>query len=438
MIFVKYGKLTAFVLLAALAACPWRIAEGAEQAESEYVSMASVVNKTPWHIYENDGWRLSIPDAYKDRLYIDVLTDGVTDFFTVCEEASMAAAQKEKLGDTGAGWLFTLGRVPESRLHEILCGYMTGADLFARDGQGNGYIYYHPTDVRYVRENRETMIRDQEQWSELCEWAAGSVKENFIKDNPGLTAFTADNSDIGICIAQVMYQPKTDYRLGRNEEKPLNGDGFSAVHFGEQLLYGVDFHMVDRNRTPDGDYIRLNLPRQKVSLDFFTGDGCENLVREVRQGTANQLYQAKFQNETFTSGRIMTEWMETLQVHQDMKHAGCTPDSLLGNWAEKMAGRGVITINRGDKNGIYDVQIQWGNSAYQTYFWHMTAKPVSSHSLHYTNGKLVIHTFSEDGAESEVVKYENGTGTFILNSANEIMWQDDVDHAGSDTVFISI
>ena len=33
--------------------------------------------------------------------------------------------------------------------------------------------------------------------------------------------------------------------------------------------------------------------------------------------------------------------------------------------------------------------------------------------------------------------YENGTGKFYLNSVGELMWQDNVDGAGDNTVFVN-
>ena len=129
--------------------------------------------------------------------------------------------------------------------------------------------------------------------------------------------------------------------------------------------------------------------------------------------------------------------VEAVNVNQEMAKLGYTADSLKGFWIEKITGRGYIAIEEGPKAGTYYVSIRWNNSASEAYIWHMTAEPISSHAIGYTNGKHFIITYSEDGTESEELKYENGTGTLTLNSANEIMWQDDVDGAGRNTVFVS-
>ena len=66
----------------------------------------------------------------------------------------------------------------------------------------------------------------------------------------------------------------------------------------------------------------------------------------------------------------------------------------------------------------------------------MTAVLSGDGSLTYDSGRHVIVTFSEDGAESEEVQYEDGTGTFSLNDEGQLVWQDDTGHAGDDTVFL--
>ena len=69
--------------------------------------------------------------------------------------------------------------------------------------------------------------------------------------------------------------------------------------------------------------------------------------------------------------------------------------------------------------------------------WTMTASVSGDGgSISYDNGRLTTVTFSEEGTESEEVKYENGTGSFSLNSEGQLVWKDDVGHAGDDAVFV--
>lgn len=120
----------------------------------------------------------------------------------------------------------------------------------------------------------------------------------------------------------------------------------------------------------------------------------------------------------------------------EMALLGYTPDSLVGTWAEKIAGRGTIVIEK-EADDLFRVQINWGNSASEMYVWTMTASPAASNILHYDDCWHSIITFAEDGSDSETLVYENGTGEFTLLSTNELMWQDDVEQAGQDTLFVS-
>ena len=69
----------------------------------------------------------------------------------------------------------------------------------------------------------------------------------------------------------------------------------------------------------------------------------------------------------------------------------------------------------------------------------MTATPADAGgALKYEDAKHYVRTFTSDSEYTDELKYENGSGLFYLNSANEIMWEDHVDHAGENCVFISV
>lgn len=115
---------------------------------------------------------------------------------------------------------------------------------------------------------------------------------------------------------------------------------------------------------------------------------------------------------------------------------GYTPDSLTGIWAEKIAGRGTIDIQK-SSDELYQVQINWSNGAAEMYVWTMSASPAGSNVLCYDDCRHSIISFAEDGSDTEALVYENGSGEFTLLSTNELMWQDDVEQAAQDTLFIS-
>ena len=58
--------------------------------------------------------------------------------------------------------------------------------------------------------------------------------------------------------------------------------------------------------------------------------------------------------------------------------------------------------------------------------------------LRYENARCYVRTYTSETDFTDAVEYENGTGTFTLNSVNEIMWDDETAHAGDDCVFVSV
>ena len=388
-------------------------------------------------LYENDGLKLLIPLEYDELLLTETLQDnedGV--LFAVSEKASVEAAGS---AEAGAGWLFSIGRISEDQLHEMLCYDMSGAEVLARDDEGRYLMYYHPTDVRFFRESNEAMAADQELWTVLNEWA-WTVRDTFLTENSELTSVTRGNTMLDMYLARAAYLEDVNYTVSTTEYGPKEGNGVYAAPYAEQLMSGngVSYEEADISETPDGEYVVLSFPEDDVRFDFFLQEGKENYVRQVWSGDNQMLYKASFADGTSKASAVMQAWYDTLVADADMSKLGYTPDALLGTWAEKIAGRGTITIREGAEAGSYDVQIHWGSSASETYVWTMTAVPAGSNALRYEDGTLTILTLEEGKEETEDLQYENGTGLFSLNSTNELVWQDDIGHAGDNTVFVSV
>ena len=82
--------------------------------------------------------------------------------FSVATAITVDAARAAGMEFDGAGWLFGIERIDEAALQDLLCYTdLSGTEVFAKDGQGRYYLYCHPTDVRYVRENNVAMAADQ-------------------------------------------------------------------------------------------------------------------------------------------------------------------------------------------------------------------------------------------------------------------------------------
>lgn len=292
----------------AITACALLAPCGYCEALEQSPPIASYAASCEDHIYRQDGLCLRVPQDYDTLLLTEVSTD--RNLFSVSERASIKAARKESSAYEGAGWLFAIGKVSASELHEMLCEDMTGRKLFAQDNAGNYYIFYHPTDVRYMRETPEAMQRDQELWSKLCFWAWNDVPQHFLADND-LISITADNSSVGIYLARVLYKPGTNYTLSKKGKKALTGNSEQATSFVNMLLYGNSFEMVQGKKKPQGEYITLTLPGENVTLDIFQSDG-STYVLESRLGLESNLYKGIPVEEHAEALSVAQDWYATL------------------------------------------------------------------------------------------------------------------------------
>ncbi|MBE7008122.1 MAG: hypothetical protein E7422_03105 [Ruminococcaceae bacterium] len=396
-------------------------------------------------ICENNGFRLVIPLEYNELLNVTPGTDGDENgvLFAVAEKASVEAAENQGLDGDGYGELFAIGRISTDELNKRRCYDMSWQEVFAEDADGNCYMFYHPTDVRFYRETTEQMTADQEQWTMLNGWAWEKACASFIAENSGLTALSYGNSPLDMYLARAAYQHGTHYTLGTPEFGEVEpGDGESTRTYVERLTRNATLTLADDSETPDGEYVALSFPDEDHRFDFFLAPGGENYVRDTWDGgESQQLFKAVYADGTTKASEIVMEWYEeSLAVSDadaDNGSSAYVPDDLIGTWAEKYAHRGVITIAKGT-DGKYDVLVEWSASAYQRGIWEMTAEPFGEGGeIAYENGKYLVRTFTSDTEYTDEVQYENGTGTFYLNSAGEVMWQDNTSGAGDDSVFVN-
>lgn len=263
--------------------------------------------------HKNGDYVLNIPDKYERQLNTQILkTDPYGKLFTVSEQASINAAKAKNYETDGVGWLFSIGMLSEDKINTMLCGEMSGVEIFAKDGKWNYYVLYHPTDARYFRGSDYAMKHDQKKWSMLTEWVGTSVKQDFIKDNPGLEPISFDNSTIGMMLARIMFKPYTQYTISTTEFGPLEPNGVNPMPYANTLIMDAKYEMVDINDTPDGQYVVLSFPNQELRFDFFLMPGKENYVREVRKDEGAVLYKATFQDSSIKASDIMHRWYQEL------------------------------------------------------------------------------------------------------------------------------
>lgn len=272
--------------------------------------------------FEREGFTLSIPNEYADLLIVD--TEGTAwgndTFFRVSEKASVEAAKELWPDDptAGGGFLFAIGRVDETKFHEMMMYGMTGSDVFARDWDGNYYIYYHPTDVQLLRSGEYTEA-DWEQWTALCLWSNG-IKQTFVADNPTLVAYERTYADIDCALHYIAYgegSARLHYSHGDAIYTPERTD---SMPYLEQLLDDVLYPRYQSGELNfDGGYITLIAPEMfgNYSFDFFTDEGQQHIIRQNFHLSDDAeiesvFYVASKNGDFFPAGKVVAEWLDSL------------------------------------------------------------------------------------------------------------------------------
>ena len=254
---------------------------------------------------ENGGYTLSIPAGIAAKLNTEMPADVPEGtLFTVAEQASIDAAAAKGYDGSGMGWLFAIQKISEAEAHQLLCGDMSGRQLFAKDAEGNHFLFCTPTDVRFDRETTEQMMEDSAVWAQLNEWAA-SVKDSFVNDN-GLIPESYGNTELDVALYRVAYDESVKYTLSTTAFGPLEPDAaVDAAAFVQRALNGVTFTYADTEAVPDGEYVVLNFPETGERFDFFDADG--NLVRRVTE-YGEFCLRASYDDDAARIHDTMEEW----------------------------------------------------------------------------------------------------------------------------------
>ncbi len=231
---------------------------------------------------DNEGMFLPIPKAYSALVTVETPEKNeYGELFSVSETASIKAAEATGQYTAGAGWLFSISRVTEEQLHQMLCYLMFGSEVFGRDEDGMYYLFEHPTDVRIVRESYDNMDADMAIWSELNQWA-WQEKENFMTVNPGVHAEARGNSEPEIQLARAAWMEGQVCTLSTEKGGTRESASADAVPYVERLTTKVFIDSADGIEVPKGETLSLNMPNDGLRLDFFPEKGSENLIRIVQ------------------------------------------------------------------------------------------------------------------------------------------------------------
>lgn len=306
------GALLLVLMLLVLPAC----GSTEEAAPAEEATQAEETTQAESAVpYTNDGMNLNIPGEYDGALKVETPRgDESGVLFIVSEQASIDAAKASGQEAEGAGWLFSIGRIDEKKLHEILTGEMSGIQPFAKDADGNYYVYYHPTDVRLIRADNEEMEAATEEWSKLNEWAA-TMPAQFVADNSGLTEEKYGNTELDIELARIAYTDDVKYSLISTEAGEIQPGDVDPKPYVEKLMTGVTYEEDERSEAPDGEFIVLRCPEEDMQFDFFTGD--KTCIRQTwNDGQNEKFYKAVFTDDSVTSTDVMQDWYHALMDAQ--------------------------------------------------------------------------------------------------------------------------
>ncbi len=406
-----------------------RRAESMEQldaaGEERVCSTTLKYEKPVWGEYENGGLRMEILPKYNELVTVEVpgdSSDGT--LFFVSETASLEADSSK-----GSGWLFAVQKVDETTMHGMLTQDMSGARVFARDGNGGFYVYRHPTDVRYARKSTEEMQRDARQWTMLCEWASGMPE--LLTQMNGLESVSFGNSDIEIYIAQAAWKPDAGATLSMAEYGPVNLRGTDGTPYAEFMMQGI-FMEADPGEMPDGQYAVLEFPEQDVRADFFFAPG--NYVRLTERGRET-LYQAGWYDEDIPFSEAMRGWYYAAAEQSGLRVHNGARDPYIGLWQGKKDGDGRIRITGSVSPDLTRIEIIQPTSSRLENRWSILAA-VSEEGLSYTNGKFTLMEYDDNGLGTIINESWDESGAFSLTDG--LCWKNSGINGSRESVYFRL
>ena len=267
-----------------------------------------------------DGITFEIPEEIRDLVTVQTQLGSEDEIVMVSETASRDAALAMEDEDVEyAGWLFTITKMREKDVEKLRCGGMEGMNVFAEDDDIY-YVFNHPTDVRFVREQYEDIDADMEQWNLVNEWA-GTVCDEILGNNPELDAVSFSNTDLDMHLAKIAFGEDVKVVFKSLEFGELDPSTLKEDDYIDDLTDDVTFEYAqDQEAIPDGEYIVMEFPEENVRFDFFKSE--ENTVREVITlddgEEITQLFKASFEEDADkTATGIMQAWCEAIAGMDD-------------------------------------------------------------------------------------------------------------------------
>ncbi len=106
-----------------------------------------------------------------------------------------------------------------------------------------------------------------------------------------------------------------------------------------------------------------------------------------------------------------------------------------GKYVETVSGRGVITVEKVNKNyDDYTISVEWSSSASEMNTWSFTGSFDANGTLTYKDGKKAKVTFAADESSTSETIYKDMTGSITIKDG-VLTWDDKKENIAKDTKF---
>lgn len=107
--------------------------------------------------------------------------------------------------------------------------------------------------------------------------------------------------------------------------------------------------------------------------------------------------------------------------------------NISGTYHDSIAGRATMTIS--GSPDYYTVNVYWSGSAFEHAEWTFSGS-ASDGRLSYNNAVKTVVSYDEDGIETRVTEYTNGSGALYYGISGGLRWEDFEENIASGTAFV--
>ena len=190
----------------------------------------------------------------------------------------------------------------------------------------------------------------------------------------------------------------------------------------------AEWHFVSPDGSMDVSY--LALLDQFPGLKIIGGNTKDLTLEGIPEALNGVRVYCRFSN---SAGSVNTGTALITVLPSQLATPAVRRTGFEGRWAEEIADRCTVEFSyRGE--GSMNVNIRWSGSAWQCYYWQMTANVYRDDILVYDDGHSWVETYNDDGPSFTVTEEAfGGTGSFYMQDG-KLHWYND--QTGEDTVLI--